>query len=317
MTRETGSECAFETTVAVNVTSMVLPMLNVLPNASSTTFVAVVEAVDTGGRTSQSEVSLLLDASPPEIGLVEAEAFSSGKGTDGDGVQLNATVVVTDDTVVRLEVLGGAEDTDVNELVSIHWEAFAMNNREKQDEQQQLPPPECKYLQLKEDGEWVWAAHCRMTESVRICFRARAVSAIGLVSSPTPSACIVMRLHAPTWPSIPALTTTTLDQLNVSWPQPIDTLGALSTILYQVCTHAGCADSVAALPRQQSALMDLDTPFISGYEGEVWVVLHASPSYDGKWIGSVESGRVIIGGDGPTRGHYACCRGKCLNSVRR
>ena len=297
ISRDTISQCdAYRLTVDANATSLVLPALPLLPNASSTTFMTSVEAVDTIGRTSQSEVSLLLDSSPPDIGGVQADIFVSGGGTDSSDADANATIVV-DDAVVRLELLGGAEDTDLNDFVSVQWEAYAYGNAS------QLPPPECSYLQLKEDGEWVWTAHCRVTESMHLCFSARAVSAIGLVSSPSPAACVVMRLRAATWPSAPSLTTTTLGHLNVSWSMPIDLPGAPSTILYEVCTHAGCADSISALPRQRSALIDLDAPLLVGYEGEVWVVLHASPSFNGAWVGSViESTRVVIGGSGPGEG---------------
>ena len=267
---------------------------------NSTTFTISITAMDSKGHVSRVDTALVLDSSPPDIGHLEASAVQSLESASDDDLQESAQAEQRDsnNTVVRLELLGGAWDDDLQDDVEVVWEMSSFTSAAPSGGQ----PPLCDYFRVPEE-EWTWLARCSLNASARICFRGRAVSAVGLSSERTNEACLNIRLSAAEWMVTPSLTYVSVTKLNLSWSPPIEPFGDPSMIQFAICTHLACLEAQTAARTQRYALLDLDRPEFDGYEGDVWAMLYASPHGENQLIGaSSVTNRLGIRGSGPSEG---------------
>ena len=276
-------------------TSPLYTVLTKLPdhqsNGSSTTYVVTVTAVDKAGLSTSTDVVLVLDHSPPTLGNLTVGAFSP---TARAGVLGPVQTYALHDTVIRLEVVGGAFDDDLQEPITIAYEAFTVDGTS-------VP---CTYSRLSNES-WVWEAHCGLAQAHQLCFRTSAVSAVGLVTVAA-DACVNIRLAAPVWPAHapPVLSRTSIEsQLNASWGLPEEPYGRVSFLEWALCTGLGCSELRNVQATQPYALISvLDERVLRGYTGEVWVVVTASPTEAKRRTSSVESNRLLVGATPPTAG---------------
>ena len=211
-------------------------------NGSSTLFLVTLEVTNRVGLSSSVEVELLLDHTVPIIGNLTAGALASAEELTGalapaegadqlasGGIAQTALRSKLHDTVVRLELVGGAFDDDVDEPLSVRW-----SHRLAKGPDSDLPL-DCSYRRLNESA-WVWAAYCKLTSHAaasELCFSSEAVSIVGLTSR-TATRCVNMRLAAPVWPKPPLLSRSAELQLNASWEMPIEPYGELLLLCFVI-----------------------------------------------------------------------------------
>ena len=292
VTREPDSGCDVEEHEIAETPWDEVQLMNLVQhagNGTSTSYLITVKATDRVGLTSSTEVSLLLDHSAPSISPLSARAF----GADEVAGVMRPVQTVLHDTLVRLELVGGAFDDDLDEPLSVRW-AHSQANQ----------PLQCTYHRLNVT-DWVWAAHCNLTDATEVCFTAQAISVVGLISPPS-SACIHVRLAAPQWSASPTLTRTgRADELNASWVLPTEAFGPapVSTVEWALCTGRGCSAQRAVEPAQSYVLVSIRGEEIpSGYRGEAWVVLTASATGARRRSSAIASNRLHVGGTEPSPG---------------
>ena len=260
------------------------------PGASSTSVAVTVEAIDLTGFATSTNVVLLFDRTPPEIGNLTARMLTP---TERPGPLNPQQGSVLHDTVLKLELAGGAFDDDLDEPLAIRWQVAAADGR----------PVRCTYDGLPAvNGTWAWAAHCNVQNASELCFTARAVSVVDLSSRPA-EACITLHLGAPVWTEPPVLTRAEDDQMNITWALPHEHLSGAPLVFWALCSHLGCGEQRLVERGQTSVLLALyGEPITHGYTGEVWAVMSAAPSAALRRASSIESNRLRIGAVAPTAG---------------
>ena len=257
--------------------TMLNQMLSHPSSASSTRFFVTITAVDEFGMSSTDELVVISDHSPPIIGNLTVGSFSDL--TEGDLVEsLSLTAAglpLLNDSLVRLELLGGAFDDDLlDSPLTVEWE-HRMASGELLG---------CSYTRQGEN--WTWAARCSIASSAEVCFTARARSVMGLVSKEV-TGCISIGVTAPEWTVAPTLARTAEGWFNASWQLPTEMLGGRTSIEWLLCTQLSCSDATGVPRWQLFTLIPPDHPHLSAYEGAVWVLLRASPVGSSGWARSI------------------------------
>ena len=265
-----------------------------LSNRSSSTFSVEVTATDSLGQESSSDALVMIDHTIPWIGNLSLGAFAADSLAAVAG---NGTSALSD-TVVRVELVGGALDPDLEVPLAVQWTQHANSNTVA-----------CTYSRL--EPSWVWAAQCNVTEVSELCFGVSAVSVINL-SSVERTACVAVDvMSSPTWTSTPVLTRTANEQdgLNATWAVPHNAFGhPFRYVHWALCTHAGCNPPTASYLGQTSVLISLHDELLLGYGGATWVIVQASMQPTAASIGqqraisSRTSNTVVVGATEPTPG---------------
>ena len=295
------------TTVSAMLDSMTVPTHNGTSSPySSMAFSIDVQAFDTLGRISRAHTSLLVDATPPAIGRLLIEALTGSDATAAGAMpSLSNRTAQAFDTVIQLEVIGGASDDDVPEGLEIIWTLV------EEPGGVVGTASSCTYEQ-RVPSEWVWEARCSVTESSRLCFAGAARSVAGLLSNATNQACVDVRLTLAHWPADPVLRYESPGFLNVTWAAPSLPLSTQrANVTWSLCTAIGCLGAVATSGAQRSAQIDLDAPLLHNYSGLAWVVLRASPPGGDSSVTAVATSHgLAIGGSGPVDGQLRLVPGR-------
>jgi hypothetical protein len=258
--------CAYEKEfAAIDLQSELGAMLGdaAYASKSSVELYVALSATDGRSRSVETHTRLILDKTPPAMGVVTVEGVMLGAR------ELNGTAVLRK-ARVTLGVRGGVHDADVEyEMdanansansttaydLTVKWSARAGNGSEI----------ECLFAH---NGLWQWAAACDGFSGGLLCFTAFALNAAGLSSSSS-SDCIFVDDSVPKWTSTPTLTRDLDDAelLQLEWDTPIEPPSGPLRIDWALCTLLACAQPVVAMANASAAPISGNHPLLRNYTG--------------------------------------------------
>ena len=166
-------ECAVDEQQLGDDDSVAILRLGDAP-ANATLYYVSLTAVDRLGLKTTRAARVLIDPSPPAIGELSITADS---GTRNETIWENAsTVLVTNQTTFKLELIGGAYDGDVSLPLEVELRDQAVDGGDG---------PGCVFLRAPPEERWVWSARCNVSGVAHFCISARAASAYRLTSDAT------------------------------------------------------------------------------------------------------------------------------------